>query len=679
MASIEEKVEDYYKHVLDNIGLRHFSKTESINGSIDKALREANSKSGGSGSNYPDIKCLLDNRRGRTVPVMIECKGLKGKLEKLDKDGNIVGVTYKDGKPITSAVQNFAVNGAVHYGTAILENSNYDEVVVIGVNGSNLDSNGAVVDVEYKAYYISNKNHRKPKELALDNAWSLLKPSMVDDLFDILDHIDLTEAERDQLKQQAEGELDARIQSIHQDIYENPRLRTHLGTNEKLYLFCGLIMAGLTIDGVAPLTHNDFKGSDNEDYNDSTVVLSKIRAFLKYKKCSTDKIDMILGLLSPVFKNRVLWRPINGESVLRDLFLDIQSQIVPILESNLHLDFAGRILNKLSDWVSIENDAQNDVVLTPRYVTSFMARLARTDMDSFVWDRAMGSAGFLVAAMEIMIRDAQNRIVDKDLLDEKIRKIKEEQLLGVEILGNIYILAVLNMILMGDGSSNIIKGDSHELKANSHAFKYGDNFPATVFLLNPPYSAPGKGFVFVEETLKQMTKGYACILIQENAGSGQGLPYTKNILKDNTLLASIHMPADIFGGKASVQAGIYLFKVARPHEEDDIVTFVDMSEDGYTRQNRKKSDLRVNLRNTDHADERYAEVEAILLGKMPKTKYYTEANGKVIKDTISLSGDDWCFNQHKVIDTRPTEEDFRRTVAEYLSWKVGQVIKEGAN
>ena len=81
-----------------------------------------------------------------------------------------------------------------------------------------------------------------------------------------------------------------------------------------------------------------------------------------------------------------------------------------------------------------------------------MAKLARTNMDSFVWDRAMGSAGFLVSAMDIMIKDAQAKIHDQKELEKKITNIKEHQLLGVEILGNIYILAVLNMILMGDAS-----------------------------------------------------------------------------------------------------------------------------------------------------------------------------------------------------------------------------------
>ena len=56
-------------------------------------------------------------------------------------------------------------------------------------------------------------------------------------------------------------------------------------------------------------------------------------------------------------------------------------------------------------------------------------------------------------------------------------------------------------------------------------------------------------------------------------------------------------------------------------------------------------------------------------------KLYTEENGLVIRDTVSLNGNDWTFAQHKVIDTMPTEEDFRKTVADYLAWKVSQAIK----
>lgn len=684
MRSVEEKVEEHYKKILDNYQIRHYGKTEEINSTITKALKDSNSKSGGGGNNFPDIQILFENKHARRIPVMIEAKGEKGKLEKLTKEGLIEGVTYyssdiknkageikhKAGEANYSSIVNYAVNGAVHYANAILDSNGYDEVIAIGLNGTELNQDGSVKDAQCKAYYISTKNNRLPKHIIeLDDDLSLLKYSNSEKLCEILDKLTLSEKEFEQMTLKAEATLEQKIKSIHQSLYDSDRLKNVLSTNEKLYLFCGLIMAGLKTENLAHLNSADFKGNDDNDDNDGTIITKRIRAFLNKKNCSFDKIKMICSLLNPVFEKPVLWKPVKGESIIKCLFNQVNNDIIPCLESNLHLDFTGKILNSLNDWVTIENDIANDVVLTPRYVTRLMAKLARTDMNSFVWDRAMGSGGFLVSAMDIMIKDASEKIKDIDKLKDKIKQIKHNQLLGVEILGNIYILAILNMILMGDGSSNMIYGDGHRFD------KVSNNFPATVFLLNPPYSAPGKGFNFVEEALSKMTKGYACILIQENSGSGNGLPYTKRILKNNTLCASIHM-SDIFSGKSTVQTAIYLFKVNRPHEEDDLVKFIDFSEDGYSRQNRKKSSQEVNLRDTNNAKARYEEIEALVLGKRPKTNYYTKENGLYIEDTISLEGDDWTYSQHKKFDTTPKLEDFKKTVADYLGWKVTTHLKE---
>lgn len=93
MPSAKEKVEEHFKKLLDKFGIRHYGKTEKINSAITNALKNADSKSGGSGSNFPDIQLMLENSNARRVPVMIEAKGSKNKLEKLDKSGQIVGVT----------------------------------------------------------------------------------------------------------------------------------------------------------------------------------------------------------------------------------------------------------------------------------------------------------------------------------------------------------------------------------------------------------------------------------------------------------------------------------------------------------------------------------------------------------------------------------------------------------
>ncbi|MFP1693437.1 N-6 DNA methylase [Gardnerella sp. DNF00186] len=668
MASAEEKVEEFYKAQLDELNIRHYGKTEEINSSITKALKEADSKSGGSGNNYPDIQLLLQNSTRRDIPVMIEAKGTKNKLEKLSKDGDIELISK--GKNPHSVVQQYAVNGALHYGLAILDEGTYSEVIVIGINGWEL-KDGWVSNPELKAYYISKKNGKVPKEIP-DFDFSQMKSENIDSLYNMIDRLLLTDKELESLKRDKEELLEQSIKSIHQRIYDDSAIKNLLSTNDKLYFFCGLIMAGLTTEGVKPLEVTDFYSNDDEIDNDGKKILNRTNSFLQKKKCPSDKIEMVNNYLKPVFEKRDLWKPVNGESVIKAVYKQVKEEILPLLESNIHLDFTGKILNSLNDWVLIDNDKKNDVVLTPRFVTNLMARIARTNKDSFVWDTCMGSSGFLVSAMELMIDDAKSTIKDNTVLDNKIKNIKQNQLLGIEILGNIYILAVLNMILMGDGSSQIICGDSHK---EAPDFMKSHNFPANVFLLNPPYSAPGKGLNFVDEALSKMETGYGAVLIQENAGSGQGEAYAQHILKENTLLASIHMPADLFNGKSSVQTAIYLFKVNRAHEVDDMVTFIDFSNDGYARQNRKKSTQKVNLRNVDHALERYDEIVAICLGKKPKTDYYTEVNGLVIKDTITINGDDWTYNQHKKIDTTPTEEDFKKTVADYLAWKVSAILK----
>ena len=142
-------------------------------------------------------------------------------------------------------------------------------------------------------------------------------------------------------------------------------------------------------------------------------------------------------------------------------------------------------------WLGFSQDTLNDVVLTPSYVATLLVKLARVHKDSYVWDFATGSAGLLVAAMNEMIDDVEKSISSPQEKEIKKRKIKAEQLLGIEILQGVYMLAILNMILMGDGSSNILNNNSLSDFDGKYGFgKTDEDFPATAFVLNPPYSAP---------------------------------------------------------------------------------------------------------------------------------------------------------------------------------------------
>jgi len=670
MNSIEERIEDLAKKQLANGDVKYFAKTESINPEIDNALALAPSKSGGKGKNYPDIKVFVSLEDMRNIPVMIEVKGRKGDLIKKDSNGNIENYT-KDGKPNYNNIAKYAVNGAVHYANAILNNTKtYKECIAIGLSGY-LENNE--LKTEMKVYYISQNNLLVPKEVGHFSDLSFLFPDHVYDFVSLIDTLDLTPEEIEKKQKEYENEIEIKLKKLNQTMQDD--LKISVGS--RVELITGMIMAGLGVENqVAPLDIIDLKGESSNASNDGIVIISKIKSFLESKNLPNEKKEMIIDSLKQVFLYADLWKPINGESKLKTVYTTVKNEIMPIFTSGKHLDFTGKLFNVLNEWVDVPDGDKNDVVLTPRYVTDLMTKLCQVNMNSYVWDYAAGSGGFLISAMKEMIKDANKRIDSPQERNKKINKIKHEQLLGIEKLPDIYLLAVLNMILMGDGSSNIIHANSlTEFDGN---YEQGDlkghEFPANVFLLNPPYSASGKGFIFVDKALKRMKNGKAAVLIQENAGSGNGLPYTENILKNNTLLASIHM-SDIFLGKSSVQTAIYLFEVGKPHDEKSIVKFIDFSNDGYSRQHRKKSGMDVNLRNTDHAVERYQEIVNLVLYGKTHLRFFNEQD--YIEDTISLNGKDWTFFQHKNVDTTPTEEDFKNIVKEYLSWKVSEVLENG--
>lgn len=670
--SIEEQVEDWCKRQFGT--QKYFTKTESINTEIEDALRKAPSKKGGSGVNFPDIKCFIETSSLRRIPVMIEVKGTKGNFAKFNSIGEVDNNKKKDGEPNYNNIAKFAVNGAVHYADAILQNTeSYKEVVAIGVNGYKVNDE---LKVEIGVYYVAKSNLYIPKSVGDYSDLSFLLQRNVDEFVKRIDKLSLSQEEIEKKKLELEDDIERKLKDLNQKLHDEQ----NIVVENRVQLVAGLIMAGLGVESkVYPLQVSDLKGELSENDNDGHIIMRKISSYLKEKHLPAEKIEMIKGILNVVFLHSNLEKPINGESRLKTVYANIKRDIMPFVTGELHnIDFTGRLFNVMNEWVSVPDGAENDVVLTPRYVTELMAKLCKVNKDSYVWDFTAGSAGFLISSMHLMIEDAKNKIQSPEELEQKILQIKMEQLLGIEKLADVYMLAVLNMILMKDGSANIIQGNSLEYKGNYEQGKHKDEpFPANVFLLNPPYSAEGKGFIFVERALGMMHRGgRAAVLIMENAGSGNGLPFTKNILERNTLLASIKM-SDIFCGKASVQTAVYVFEVGTPHNVNNVVKFIDFTNDGYSRMNRKKSSQSVNLQDTDNAKERYEEVVKLVnYGRGVNDKNLNYLKDCYVEDTITLNGNDWTYSQHRKIDTRPTPEDFQRVVKDYLAWRISEVIKQ---
>lgn len=281
-----------------------------------------------------------------------------------------------------------------------------------------------------------------------------------------------------------------------------------------------------------------------------------------------------------------------------------------------------------------QNDVKNDIVFTPKYFADFMCDLAEINETSVVLDNACGAGALLSSAVE-----------------------KGASGVGVEFDGDVFQELAENM---KNADVKIYCGDG--LKLNEEQ-KNGVNR----VVINPPYSFPGKGLIFADEASKGLKEGKMIVLIPSSGGLDK--KWTAEVLKNNTLRASIEC-ADIFKGFASVNTAIYLFDMGRPHQADDEVIFIDFKEDGYKRTARKGQKGKIT--DSGNAEALYKEVtEIIKNGKEPEL-----LKDKVIKETLEEKKE-WNFTNHRVIDTIPTEEDFKAVVAQYLSWKISQLMKEG--
>ena len=667
IQSIEPNIADLANGWLKSYQLDYKLEQESLNEEIDKALKDYFSKNGGTGANRPDAKLLLQAASTEYYPILIEYKGYGDKLVKLDAEGNVDNRSAKN-EPNFKHINSYAVNGAVHYANALLHHTSYTDIIAIGMTGEK-DEQGKIRH-QIGVYYVAKSNLGVGQKVGEFTDFSFLAKENFDDFIAQVKQLTLSPEELEKIKEKREKEIDTSLTKLNNDIYQNEK---GLGENDRVYLVAAAIIATIGVAGkVKPLEKEDLKSSEEGGNRDGDIIIRKINAFFNEKQLPQDKKELIIRTLSNTLLTDNINKPQNGESQLKRVFIKIVDDLGIYYKIGLTTDFTGKLFNEMYSWLGFTQDKLNDVVLTPSYVATLLVKLARVNKDSYVWDFATGSTGLLVAAMNEMLKDAKENIKSPEELRQKEAHIKAKQLLGLELLSSVYMLAVLNMIMMGDGISNIINKDS----LTDFDGKYGfgntdDKFPANAFILNPPYSAVGNGMNFVETALNMMSKGYAAIIIQNSAGSGKAKEINQRILQKHTLIASIKMPIDLFIGKSSVQTNIYVFKVGEKHHADEMVKFIDFSNDGYTRTNRKKASN--NLKDTDNARERYEEVVNLVRFGKSKLKLFSEKD--YFENTIDpKNGADW--NQTAPIDTKPTLEDFKKTVSDYLAWEVANILKK---
>lgn len=343
--------------------------------------------------------------------------------------------------------------------------------------------------------------------------------------------------------------------------------------------------------------------------------------------------------------------------------------------------------------------ADKNQAFTPDHITEFMCRITDVDRTKVVLDGTCGSGSFLVQAMVKEIADCRRDKTEKEA-EELIRQVKEKHIFGIEVEEKAYGLSTTNMLIHGDGNSNIKFGSIFDSK------KFIMEADPDIILMNPPYNAkpigipaaykttwtakakdgkedPTKGFVFVhfisdvikelndlkEKAGKPTKQVKLAVLLPVAAAIGTSDIIEKEkiaMLENNTLEAVFTLPNEIFYPGASACACCMLFTLGKPHSEEKETFFGYCKDDGF----KKKKNLgRVEQFNVDNES---------LWKKIEKEWLYLFRNHKTEPGksaTVVVNGEsEWLCEAYMKTDYNTLkEEDFQRTLNDYLAY----LVKEG--
>ena len=316
--SIEPQIADMANNWLKEYKLDYKLEQESLNNEIDTALNEYYSKSGGKGGNRPDAKLLLQDKNLNYYPILIEYKGYKDKLVKLDSNGQVENRNSKN-EPILNNINSYAVNGAIHYANALLHYTSYTDIISIGMTGYIDERNQ--IKYEIGVYYVSKENFGIGQKVDDYTDFSFLKKENFDEFINKVKKLQLSQEEVEKLREKREKEIEASLVKLNNDIYQNEK---GLSESDRVYLVAASIIANLGIPGkVASLDKADLKSSIEENNKDGDIVVRKIKAFLKEKNLPDAKKDLIVRTLTNTLTSDNINKVNNGESQLKRIFTKI--------------------------------------------------------------------------------------------------------------------------------------------------------------------------------------------------------------------------------------------------------------------------------------------------------------------------------------------------------------------
>lgn len=339
---------------------------------------------------------------------------------------------------------------------------------------------------------------------------------------------------------------------------------------------------------------------------------------------------------------------------------------------------------------------------TPDHITDFMCRITDVDHTKVVLDATCGSGSFLVQAMVKELADCRRGRSESEA-DALMQKVKQEHIFGIEVEEKAFGLATTNMLIHGDGNSNVI------LKSCFECENFIRKANPDIILMNPPYNAkpigipesykktwgkskdtkeePTKGLVFVQylsDVIQKMNderiqKGQPkktvkmAVLLPVSAAIGNSKlieGVKKKMLVNNRLEAVFTLPAEIFYPGASVNACCMVFTLGQPHVNVDGT--VNETFFGYYREDGFKK--KKNLGRIEQFD-----VDGNSKWKAIEEKWIKAYRNKSVIDGFSATSevnaeDEWLCEAYMKTDySKLCEDDFQRTLNNYLAY----LVKEG--
>ena len=625
MAKKEVKTDFWVYELLKEANINLEPQGSSIK-EIDTALKSASkNKTGRVG--FPEFVGVV-----KDFILVIEDKADINKHIKLNEK-SLVSFEVKD-------VKDYALNGALFYGLHLIKNTSYKKVIAFGISGDEKRHKITPVFID------ENENYNILEEV---ESFISFNEKNIDEFY-------IKEVLKEQTNKEKETEQILKEAKI---LHEDLRNYGNLKDIDKPLIVSGILLA-LREAEFRNFSIDDLTG--DEINTDGEKIFSAIESNLKRSKVSPEvKRDKILSQFSIIKDSKIL-NEVNktlAKTPLKHYTEFLYENIYKSIKYNSSSeDYIARFYGEFMSYSG--GDGQTlGIVLTPKHITDLFCELVDIQVDDIVLDPCAGTAGFLIAAMHQMLIKAVN--------ENQKKSIKQKQLHGFEIQSYMFTIATTNMILRGDGKSNLINDDF----LTQDPYKLQENISATVGFMNPPYSQGSKKnshlyeLSFIEHLLNSLTEGARCtVIVPQSSMTGktkEEKSIKENILKHHTLEGVITLNKDTFYG-IGVMPCIAIFTAGEPHLKEKLVKFIDFREDGY------KVSPHIGLVETEQAKDKKQHLLDVWFDRIETpTKF-------CVKTTIEAD-DEWLHSFYYFNDEIPTDEEFEKTVSDYLTFEFSMIMQ----